>query len=204
MLKPITLIFATLTLSACASLSVEECRVADWKEIGYTDAANGFTQGRIEDHRNACAKTGVAVQLGPYLDGFNAGLQNYCTVQTALNLGTTGAQFPTQCMGAIVKKMTPAYQAGREQYQMVREQNDLRTSIHNKTEQAQALNKQIQDLASAPNSNNREQAQRLHTLRGLLFDLQTETGQLQAELNTLEAQTERKKLQNINQFAAGK
>lgn len=204
MLKPITLIFATLTLSACASLSVEECRVADWKEIGYTDAANGFTQGRIEDHRNACAKTGVAVQLGPYLEGFNAGLQNYCTVQTALNLGTSGAQFPTQCTGAIVKKMTPAYQAGREQYQMVREQNDLRTSIHNKTEQAQALNEQIQDLAAAPNSNNREQAQRLHTLRGLLFDLQIETGQLQAELNTLEAQTERKKLQNINQFAAGK
>ena len=204
MLRAITLTFTMFTLSACASLSAEECRVADWREIGYTDAANGFTQGRIEDHRNACAKTGVAVQLAPYLEGFNAGLQNYCTVQTALNLGSTGAQFPSQCTGAIVKKMTPAYQAGREQYQMLREQNDLRTLIYNKTEQAQALNKQLQDLASPTLNTNREQSQRLHTLRGFLFDLQTETAQLQVELQTLEAQTERKKLQNLNQFAAGK
>ena len=49
--------------SGCATMSKEECLVANWREVGFTDASQGYTQDRVAEHRSACAEAKVTVNL---------------------------------------------------------------------------------------------------------------------------------------------
>ena len=50
-------------LSGCAIQGINECHYADWRTIGYEDGAHGINASRINKHRNACAKHGIAPDL---------------------------------------------------------------------------------------------------------------------------------------------
>ena len=51
---------ALLLLASCATLSEEECRAADWYQIGVNDGAEGRATDYVESHRRACAGLGPA------------------------------------------------------------------------------------------------------------------------------------------------
>lgn len=58
------LIVAILSgLSACASMSKDECLNANWKTIGYEDGSLGRPETTIQAHRKACAKINVTPDL---------------------------------------------------------------------------------------------------------------------------------------------
>ncbi|MDH3265262.1 MAG: DUF2799 domain-containing protein, partial [Paracoccaceae bacterium] len=60
---PVTRALAALSfslLAACASLTEEECRTADWVRIGVRDGAEGRGTDHVEAHRRACAGVGVS------------------------------------------------------------------------------------------------------------------------------------------------
>ena len=52
----VNLWIAGVLLSSCATMSPEECLQANWEEIGYHDAAAGYTVSRSAEHREACAE----------------------------------------------------------------------------------------------------------------------------------------------------
>ena len=60
-----------LLITGCASLDKQECRLADWRMIGYEDGAAGRSGTRIGDHRAACAQHGVIPDMaaGPSAAG---------------------------------------------------------------------------------------------------------------------------------------
>lgn len=77
-------------LSACASLSKDECLTADWQLIGYEDGLSGNSPNRISAHREACAKHGITPDRSAYIRGYDQGILNYCNYGLGLRNGQSG------------------------------------------------------------------------------------------------------------------
>ncbi|WP_372810704.1 DUF2799 domain-containing protein [Litorivivens sp.] len=104
----------TLLLSACASMSPEECQYADWQEVGRSDAQRGLSQDHVAQHRKSCAKAGYPIDAQQYYAGYQTGLRDYCIGVTAYNAARLGRSKPVQCEPASVRShdFTRAYHYG--------------------------------------------------------------------------------------------
>lgn len=90
--KPFFCLFlvSTLVLAGCESMSVSECKVADWGRVGYTDGASGTAQSRLADYTEDCGKAGVVPLASAYRQGWDVGIQRYCTAANGWREGTLG------------------------------------------------------------------------------------------------------------------
>ena len=90
-----------ITLAGCATLNEQECRTANWHDLGVKDGSNGQPASRIETHRKACADYGIRPHERQYLDGRNKGLQEYCRIDNAFRSGLNGQQYQGVCPSTI-------------------------------------------------------------------------------------------------------
>ncbi|MFT5794479.1 MAG: hypothetical protein ACI8PP_002583 [Candidatus Pseudothioglobus sp.] len=88
-------------LSSCASLSKDECLYADWQIIGYEDAAAGRGVSRLGEHRKACADHAVVPDKVAYEDGYDEGLQTFCTFDRGLSQGRKGEAANAVCHASL-------------------------------------------------------------------------------------------------------
>jgi hypothetical protein len=89
-----------LVLAGCESMSVSECKVADWGRVGYADGAGGVAQTRLADYAEDCGKAGIVPQASAYRQGWDGGIQRYCTALNGWregNLGHSGKE--SVCLG---------------------------------------------------------------------------------------------------------
>ncbi len=77
-------------LAGCESMSVSECKVADWSRVGYSDGAAGTPSNRLADYVEDCGKAGVSPVAGAYRQGWDVGIQRYCTAANGWREGTLG------------------------------------------------------------------------------------------------------------------
>lgn len=126
-----------LALSACASLSEEECLYADWRLIGTEDGSFGRPITTLAEHRKACAKYGVTPNQSQYEAGHYQGLLRYCTYQNGFQLGQAGGALPTFCPAEKAGSFSSGYMKGKlvfESAQAIRNTqqliNELLDNIH--------------------------------------------------------------------------
>lgn len=93
-LSGILLVFA---LSGCAGMDAAECRMADWRAIGYEDGAQGRSPEYFGERRKACAEHGVVANFDAYLAGRAQGLTLFCRPSTGYRLGTQGRAYSGVC-----------------------------------------------------------------------------------------------------------
>jgi len=69
------LLFAVilLTLAGCAGMDANECRGADWYQLGYRDGLFGL-QRRDESYSYLCSQHSVTVDRASYAKGWQEGL----------------------------------------------------------------------------------------------------------------------------------
>lgn len=108
-----TVCLATGLLGACAAMSVEECRSANWGEQGMRDAMNGYPRARLEDIRQACAEGGVVPDEALYRSGWNAGIARFCTPENGARWGRDGRAYLNSCPPQIEAGFLERYRAGR-------------------------------------------------------------------------------------------
>lgn len=77
--------------SGCASMSEEQCKVADWHRVGLDDGAAGESPSRIASYSEDCAKAGVRPNPDAWRAGYAVGLQSFCTAHGGWRAGTAGA-----------------------------------------------------------------------------------------------------------------
>ena len=93
-----TLVFGgLLVLAGCATLSEDECKVADWEAIGFADGASGRSGDFILNHAKACNEFGVLPIRAPWEKGRQAGLELYCTPERAYSEGRNGRRLRAVC-----------------------------------------------------------------------------------------------------------
>ncbi|HED17718.1 MAG TPA: DUF2799 domain-containing protein, partial [Gammaproteobacteria bacterium] len=119
--------FVTLYLSACATLNKDECKIANWRVIGYEDGANGYLASRIGEHRAACAEYGVRPDLDAYSDGRAEGLQQYCIPANGYRLGLSGSTYNGVCSGYGESRFLGAFDTGKE---LLQEKNELHRMVN--------------------------------------------------------------------------
>ena len=105
---------ATLALlQGCATLDKDECRLADWRLIGYQDGVSGKSAAVVGEYREDCARHAVVPDLDAYRAGRQEGLQQYCTASNGYRLGNAGRRFAAVCPVALEDDFREAYNAGR-------------------------------------------------------------------------------------------
>ena len=103
-----------IPLTACASLSEDECRAGDWATIGFEDGAQGRDAAYVGEHREACAEYGIAPDLNAWLAGRERGLLSYCTVDRAYSLGRSGRPVANVCPATLTRQLDAANYRGQE------------------------------------------------------------------------------------------
>lgn len=110
------LVTGLLILSACASLSEEECLAADWYAIGVEDGSRGQDMSRVGAHRKACAEYGIAPDVALYEQGRARGLENFCTRERGYYQGEHGYRYSGVCPAHLEGMFMQGYLAGQEVY----------------------------------------------------------------------------------------
>ena len=74
----VLLLLAALILTGCESMTVSECKVADWSRVGAADGAKGESDRRIADYTEDCGKAGIVPNAKAYRRGWDAGIVQFC------------------------------------------------------------------------------------------------------------------------------
>jgi hypothetical protein len=77
-------------LAGCESMTVSECKVADWSRVGYTDGSRGESESRIANYTEDCGKAGIVPNAKAYRRGWDSGILQFCTPANAWREGTQG------------------------------------------------------------------------------------------------------------------
>ena len=139
----------TCALSGCATMSPEECLQANWEEVGYHDAVEGYPVSRSAEHREACADTGVSIDFELYRNGHALGLPYYCTRETGFETADHGGDFATQCRRETFPDYLVGYSEGLDVFALKTEMREIEIQIVEKFDQAEALLVQIGQLRTA-------------------------------------------------------
>ena len=114
-IKIIYILFgACLFLSGCMTLSGEDCRVADWKNIGLIDGHLGEPATHINDFQKSCQDSGVNVDAISYEEGWRKGLSDYCTPSGGYQAGESGRLYRGICPKEVEPEFLKQYSAGRD------------------------------------------------------------------------------------------
>lgn len=122
-LLPLTLI--TL-LSGCASMSPEECKTADWYNVGYQNGLNGKSPSIINSYTEDCNEAGVIPSRTRWREGFDKGTIIYCSPHNGYTVGSEGREYYGVCSN---KQFLENYQLGRQEYQRQQRIQQIDTEI---------------------------------------------------------------------------
>ena len=118
-----------LSLTACASLSQDQCMNADWYQLGRSDGEKGYSSTRLSKHRKACAKHGLSPDTSDYSNGRKKGLLYYCTADNGLSEGLKGKSYRRVCPLNLEKKFLAQYEVGKGIYNLEKEIKEHRRKI---------------------------------------------------------------------------
>jgi hypothetical protein len=128
-LKLLLTVLISTTLTACASMSVDECKVANWHEVGFNDASKGYDKHRFEKHSKACQKAGITPNFDTYTKGYEDGLRIYCTPQNIFELGLDGRGDYKICPSSEHSLLKPYHDVSNSYYQAKKDRKQLLDDI---------------------------------------------------------------------------
>ena len=88
---------ASLVLSGCASMTEDQCRQAQWQDVGLQDGLGGERETKILEHRQACSKIGIFPDEQRWLTGRAQGLASYCTANGGWTAGLANRVYLGVC-----------------------------------------------------------------------------------------------------------
>lgn len=122
---PYTALASLLVLGGCASMSPQECRTADWYDVGQRDGQNGYSRGNIENHVKACGEVHINPDRALYQKGWARGIVSYCTPHNGMEVGRRGSSYSGSCPAELEPAFRERYRLGREVYDAQQELNRL-------------------------------------------------------------------------------
>ncbi|WDE09881.1 DUF2799 domain-containing protein [Thalassomonas haliotis] len=183
--KAVLLAGLTGLLSGCASMSKEECLVADWYTIGLEDGSDGKAASHIGEHRKACADAGVAPDLKEYTAGRKAGLKDYCIASRGYQLAMSGDEYHGVCRGPQEKRFLKGFKNGQLVYQAKEVLEIVQADINSALQQEKKLKKKItkkEAVILADESTSEQRADALKQVKALTAELEA----VSADIHELE------------------
>jgi hypothetical protein len=138
-------------LASCATMSPEECKVANWRDVGQRDGLQGEALSQLNDRAEDCAKGGVTINTQAYMQGRDEGLRSYCRVENAVPLGLSGGTYRGVCPGYIDAQF-------QMRFQIARAVHDLRSEVKNLDSRTDTLERRLRDANRSEESRLRDAA----------------------------------------------
>lgn len=114
---------------ACETMSADECRVADWRSLGFQDGANGTSLDKYAAREKSCAKTGITAQFEPYSAGRADGLRSFCQPERGFRAALNGYVYQGVCSASDEPDFLIGYDDGRMAYQALSAVSTLKSEI---------------------------------------------------------------------------
>ena len=146
-------------LGGCATMSADECKVANWSDVGLRDGLDGAALSKLDYRVKDCAEAKVAVDTQRYLQGRDQGLLQFCHLEKAVPLGLNGGSYNGVCPVAIDGEFRRRFRLGRDVF-------DTRQTVRNLENN---VNTAEDRLRVAPNDEERRRAR--EALRDLDFEI---------------------------------
>ncbi len=155
--------FAVIGLSACATISEDECIAGSWQDIGYKDGRNGNSRGKFADIAKTCAKYNVRPDRAAYMSGYDRGLPLYCTYDKGYRRGEDGSSLNQECVAAGFTAYADGHADGRVFYEIKSEYQGLIDQHENRIEALMDVRRRLKDdeLSDQENKRLRKKAYRL-------------------------------------------
>lgn len=166
-------------LTGCATMSVEECKVADWQSVGYRDGKAGRDQDYLLNHAKACGKASITPNKIAWEQGRQQGLQQYCTPANAFELGRSGSRINLVCPSAVMSNLQTSNQKGLKLYQ-------LRQDIDSDTREREKLVERYQKLRNGENLDFKTEKEARAYLSELPYKIDTLTRRIKQNTLTLQ------------------
>jgi hypothetical protein len=195
-------LFLTATLQGCASLPRDECKAADWYDMGYQDGLRG-RPGRPAAELNAdCGNRDPMSPMAVYAQGHVEGLKRFCDPDRGFELGVTGVPYSGICMTEAKSSFAPAYERGRAIFETQLQVRRLAEILQVNTAEREKLAtsvKQKQLQLGALEATSAQAIQLLLEMR----DLQDTVAMVETEIDGIEAaiEDEKRHLQALRQGA---
>ena len=103
-----------LWLTGCATMTSNECKAANWGEVGLRDGLAGAALSVLNDRVKDCAEAQVPVDTPRYLQGREQGLLQYCRIENAVPLGLNGKSYDGVCPPAMDAEFRRRFMVGRD------------------------------------------------------------------------------------------
>ncbi|WP_347452751.1 DUF2799 domain-containing protein [Acinetobacter thermotolerans] len=123
-LLPVLLSAACVGLSGCAVMSVSECQVADWLDVGQRDAFAG-RQKRFAEYEKACAKANIQPNQALYDTGYTKGRFEYCQPEVIFQSSLEGSGSYQICPVAQHAELKPYHDVAAQYYQAKKVKDQL-------------------------------------------------------------------------------
>ncbi|AKS41630.1 DUF2799 domain-containing protein [Wenzhouxiangella marina] len=105
-------------LSGCATMSPEQCMVADWYRLGEQDARQGRTPDYLAERAGACQEAGYEADTEAWYSGFSEGLAAFCTLDNGFRFGLEGGRYLRTCPPGWDADFEEGYAMGRGIYDL--------------------------------------------------------------------------------------
>ncbi len=139
----------TWGLAGCATMSQDECRAANWYEIGKKDASQGYALARLGEHREACAEFGITPSVEGYRAGYTHGLPYYCNANKGWTEGLNGQSYRNVCPPEMERDFLQGYRAGQEIHDLEQQLDEIDRGIdrvEEKLDEPGLSDKRVQEL----------------------------------------------------------
>ena len=147
MFKPFAIATCVVVLSSCATLSPEQCKNADWRQIGYADGASGESASRIQQHASACTKVDAKPDMEAYLSGRMEGLLSYCQPENGFDVGRRGRpDIAGDCPPHLRAAFLDRYREGREINGLEGQVQNFRSILQNEQNELRRNDRRIEDI----------------------------------------------------------
>ncbi|WP_226643100.1 DUF2799 domain-containing protein [Microbulbifer variabilis] len=128
----LSLITLILLSAGCATMSEDECHMADWQALGYEDGAEGRELSYMGKRRESCAKYGVQLNASTYRIGRDEGLELFCTELRGFSEGRSGENYAGVCPAGLEGLFLKGYGTGRDLFVAKSAVEEIEAAIHDR------------------------------------------------------------------------
>lgn len=135
-------------LASCETMSAEECVAADWRALGFSDAAQNGAD-RFGDRAESCAEKGISADGAAYASGFGEGMFQFCQPPNGFQFARRGGSFGGSCPAELQRDFYAAYGDGQRVHAAESELNDARNQINSIESRRREIDGDLRDHESA-------------------------------------------------------
>lgn len=176
---------ASIAIAGCATMSPEECKRANWAELGHQDGLAGKPMSMLDARMKDCSVVGIGADTGRYVTGRAQGLQTFCNLDNALPLGLSGGSYEGVCPPIIEAEF-------RHRFTMGRAVHDLRSEVGQLDAHIDKLQHQLHE-ADRDEGKRLQEASKDEDRRHIQKEFDEHRNRLRDELRDLDRHLQRKR-----------